>query len=366
MDSIDYIGFDIHKKTISFCAKAQDGHILDEGVIAARRADLDAWAKKRPRPWVGAMEATLFTGWIYDHLKPLARELKVGHPLMMKAIAASKKKNDKVDARKVADLLRCDLLPECYMAPSPIRELRRVLRYRNLVVRQATRIKNRISGLLMETGTPYHPGRLHGKAYFSELLGSLRETPRSVVELLQLSRKQLEFFHSMQKRLVQGLNEHPQLQERVERLQSIRGVGEMVALTWALEIGEVARIPSISQGVSYCGLSSAQRSSAGQVQRGPISKQRNKHLQTMLIEAAKLAPRYNPQLAAVQERELQRGDRNRATLAVARKLVAYLMAVDKSGRPFEVRGAPGETPADPLRPPPSGMAPAELPVKALR
>jgi transposase len=71
MSSIDYIGFDIHKKTISFCAKAQDGTILDEGAIVARCDTLLAWAKVRPRPWIGAMEATLFTGWIYDHLKPV-------------------------------------------------------------------------------------------------------------------------------------------------------------------------------------------------------------------------------------------------------------------------------------------------------
>jgi hypothetical protein len=73
------------------------------------------------------MEATLFTGWVYDHLKPLTQELKVAHPTMLKAIAASKKKNDKVDSRKIADLLRCNLLPECYMAPSATRHLRRVL-----------------------------------------------------------------------------------------------------------------------------------------------------------------------------------------------------------------------------------------------
>ena len=163
-----------------------------------------------------------------------------------------------------------------------------------------------------------------------------------MVELLQLSRKQLEFFTTIQKRLLKGLNEHPQLKERVERLQSIRGVGEILALTWALEVGEVERISSISQGVSYCGLTSAQHNSAGKEQRGPISKQRNKHLQTMLIEAAKLAPRYNPQLAAVHERELKRGDCNQATLEVARKLVAYLMAVDKSGKPFQVRSGATE------------------------
>jgi len=341
MTTIDYIGFDIHKKTISFCAKAQDGHILDEGTIAARRDDLKAWAKGRARPWVGAMEATMFTGWIYDYLKPLAQELKVAHPPMLKAIAASKKKNDQVDARKIADLLRCDLLPECYMAPSPVRAMRRVLRYRNLVVRQATRMKNRIAGLLMETGTPYNKQRLHGKAYFGELLGSLRQMPDAVVELLKLSRGQLELFEGIQKRLLRELQERPELAARVERLQSIPGVGEILALTWALEIGEVSRFPSIGEACSYCGLTSAERNSAGVEQRGPISKQRNKHLQTILIEAAKLAPRYNPPLAAVHQRELQRGNRNRATLAVARKLVAYLMAVDKSGKPFQVRAGVG-------------------------
>jgi transposase len=65
-------------------------------------------------------------------------------------------------------------------------------------------------------------------------------------------------------------------------------------------------------------------------------------LQTILIEAAKLAPRYNPQLRAVHEREVKGGNRNQATLAVARKLVAYLMAVDKSGKPFQVRTSVGE------------------------
>ena len=62
MTTIDYVGFDVHKKTISFCAKAQDGRILNEGTIAARRTDLDVWAQARVRPWVGALEATLFTG----------------------------------------------------------------------------------------------------------------------------------------------------------------------------------------------------------------------------------------------------------------------------------------------------------------
>ena len=92
--------------------------------------------------------------------------------------------------------------------------------------------------------------------------------------------------------------------------------------------------------MSYCGLTAALRSSAGKQQRGPLSKQRNAWLQTALIEAAKLAPRWNPQLAQLHAQQLQRGHANRATLQVARKLVAYLLAVDKSGQPFQVRTPP--------------------------
>jgi len=330
-----YIGFDVHKKSVSYCVKAGDGTILDEGRIAARRASLREWAAKRAQPWQGAMEATLFSGWIYDTLRPFASELQMGHPAMMKAIGASKRKSDRLDARKIADLVRCSLLPVCYVAPPEIRELRRILRYRNLVVSQAVRLKNRMSGLLMETGAEYNKQRLHGAEYFSELLDQLQEIPESVKDLLRLSRGTLEMFHKTQQRLLERLENDSRLAERVERLKSIRGVGTVTALTWALEVGDPGRLGSIARAVSYCGLTAALVSSADKQQRGPISKQRNGHLQTVLIEAAKLAPRWNPQLAAVHERELQRGHRNRATLAVARKLVAYLLAVDKSGKPFQ-------------------------------
>ena len=338
MESVDYIGLDVHKKTVSYCVKTQSGRIRDEGSIAATKEKLTQWASGLERPWVGALEATLFTGWIYDHLAPYARELQVGHPLMLRAITASKKKNDKLDASTIADLLRCNLYPECYMAPKQIRDLRRVLRFRNVIVRLSVRMKNKIGGLLMEVGEPYAKRRLHGKRYFAELLQSLDDVPESVVEMLQMSRGTLEMLQGMQRQLTQGLREHPELQERVRRLMTIRAVGEVMALTWALEVGDPERFPSVRKAVSYCGLCSRQCSSAGKERRGPISKQRNKHLQCMLIEAAKLAPRWNPELAAVHERECGRGNRNRATLAVARKLVAYMLAVDKRGTDFVLRG----------------------------
>lgn len=337
MNVTHYIGFDVHKKHINFCSKTGDGEVQSEGRLLSQRAVLRQWAAQQTELWHGAMEATVFSGWIYDTLKPFAARLEMAHPAMVKAITAAKKKNDKIDARTLADLLRCNLLPTCYVATPEIRELRRLLRYRNLVVQQSVRMQNKIAGLLMESGAPFNKEKLHGRKYFARLLESLEEVPDSVKDLLQLSRGALEMFQATQKRLIERLLAHPELGQRVERLASIRGIGEITALTWALEIGDPFRFSSSAKAMSYCGLTSALKSSADKQQRGPLSKQRNSWLQTALIEAAKLAPRWNPQLAVLHARELERGHRNRATLAVARKLVAYLLAVDKHAQPFQVR-----------------------------
>ncbi len=199
--------------------------------------------------------------------------------------------------------------------------------------------KNKISGLLMEVGATYSKKRLHGRKYFNDLLGNIEDTPESVINMLKLSRSNLEIFDGIQKQLVQTLKKNALIRKRVERLMTIPGVGEISALTWVLEIGEPDRFGSIKQAVSYCGLCSAQHESAGKEHRGPISKKRNKHIQTILVEAAKLAPIWNIQLAAVYEKELKKGNRNKATLAVARKLVAFMLAVEKSEKEFKVMEA---------------------------
>jgi len=203
MKSIASVGLDVHQKTISDCLKRAEGQILAEGSLPAARQALTNWAEELRRPWRGAMEATLFTGWIYDHLRPYAEELKVGHPLMLRAIIASKKKNDRVDARKLADLLRCDLFPE---------------------------------------------------GYFAQLLMNLEEVPASVIELLQMSRGPMELFQGMPRQWLEGLRQPPAPAERVTRLMSIPGVGQVTALRWAVAIGEPGRFPSVRQALSYCGL----------------------------------------------------------------------------------------------------------------
>lgn len=189
MQPMYYIGLDVHKRKISYCVKDSSGKIHTEGSISATRVDLDHWMKKLPQPWSAAMEATMFTGWIYDHLKPHAAALKVAHPLMLRAIAAAKKRNDRIDAGKICDCLRCDFLPESYVASTAIRERRRTLRYRNLLVRQMVQMKIKISALLMEAEVSYNKQRLHQAGYFRELLATNPDIDEGLGSLLRLCRE---------------------------------------------------------------------------------------------------------------------------------------------------------------------------------
>jgi len=331
-----YVGLDIHKRTISYCRKKSDGRIIDEGRIGSSRSCIDALIGRLGEHWIGGMESTMFSGWVYDHFYRRGHKLRVAHPYEMSWISKSKKKNDRIDAAKIADLLRCGLLPEVVMLTPEQREMRKIMRFRTMMLQLAVKMKNCTSTLLMENGIEYDDRRLHGKHYFESLADEIEgEVPDSVSALLGLSRSAVEYFDAGQKRLIRELANHPSLKDRLALLMTIPGVGIITALTWALEVGDPHRFSRTRHAVSYCGLCSAQKESAEKSNRGPLSKQRNSRLQTVLIEAAKLAPRFSPALREVHDRELTKGNRNRATVAVARKLVSYLLYVDKNHKEFE-------------------------------
>ena len=87
----------------------------------------------------------------------------MGHPAKMKAITAGKKKSDIIDARTIADLVRCDLLPGCYVFPPELRDLRRLMRYRQMMVQQSVRMHNKTAGLLMESGVSFQQDKAAGQ-----------------------------------------------------------------------------------------------------------------------------------------------------------------------------------------------------------
>ena len=212
-----FIGLDVHKKTISYCVKDAAGCVYQEGKIGSTRRELDAWIRTLPQPRTIAMEATIFTGWIYDHLLPHAEKVKVAHPLMLRAIALRPRRRT-TKSMPARSPIACAAIscPSATWQRPTIRDRRRTLRYRHLVIRQMVQIKNRVSGLLMETGVSYNKQRLHKVGYFAELMTTSNENVHeSIRPLLRLSRETIERSQKLDYALVSSLERDPLLKERI-------------------------------------------------------------------------------------------------------------------------------------------------------
>ena len=215
--------------------------------------ELRRWAKRRQVVWQGAMEATLFSAWIYDTLKPYAQQLSMGHPAKMKAITAGKKKSDCLDARTIADLLRCSLCLPATCCP-------RIYAISDVCcVIETWWCGNRC---VCRTGWPICDGKRRSvrqrAAASEEVLRRPDEEPAGSTGIgqrsLRMSRGSMEMFESTQKQLIKRLLCDPVLEQRLERLMSIDGAGPITALTWALEVADPHRFSSVTDAVSYCGL----------------------------------------------------------------------------------------------------------------
>src|SRR5260370_2014957 len=170
------------------------------------------------------------------------------------------------------------------MMPAEMRDRRRTLRYRQLLVRQMVQMKNGVSGLMMETGVEDNKQRLHKVSYFRELLSANEEVHPSIRPLLKLSRETIERCQKTEYALVSSLQRDPLLADRIKRLRTVPGVGPITALTRALEMGEVSRFPSMREAISYCGLSGDENSSPAKLTPTPLPQHRNHHTQPPLVE----------------------------------------------------------------------------------
>jgi transposase len=141
--------------------------------------------------------------------------------------------------------------------------------------------------------------------YFTELFSTNEEISDRIRPLLRLGREHILRGTATGSCADQFTGTGSAAIGAVETAEDNPGVGPITALTWALEIGDYTRFQSVKEAISYCGLCSAEKSSADKVMRMPISKQRNKHIEHVLVEAAKLAPRYSHELALLRDRRKQ-------------------------------------------------------------
>ncbi|MGZ3356440.1 MAG: IS110 family RNA-guided transposase [Isosphaeraceae bacterium] len=312
-----YVGMDIHRKRTQVSILDDDGTERLNAKVSSDRAALTAMLSELAPGTPIAFEAAYGWGWIADLLGELELEPHLVHPLRCRAIASARLKNDTVDARTLAHLLRTDLLPEAWLAPPAVRERRALLRHRCALVGLRTGAKNRIHAVLADQGiTP--PRRLWtsgGRAWLDRI--TLPPVRRQVItDCLELIDHLQIRIRALEREITRSARADP----RVEALCQLRGIGIFTAMLLVAEIGDATRFPSARALSSWAGLTPVIRSSAEHTRHGHITRQGSPYLRWAMVEAAHVAKR-SPPLASTFARIAARRGNKIATVAVARKLL---------------------------------------------
>jgi transposase len=319
MANCSWIGIDLHR------SRSQVAVLDDRGTeIISRRvvndpltflgllAEIDGESKI-------ALEATYGWEWLADLLQDAGHELHLAHPLRTKAIAAARVKNDAVDARTPAHLLRGGLLPEAYIAPRELRELRDLLRHRVALTRMRSALKQRVGAILAKRGVKrpfsdmFGPG---GLRFLDEL--ELPESPRrrldGTLALIGDFTREIDL-------TTRAIDARAKDDPYVEVLCQIRGVGRYIAMLVIAEVGDITRFPTARQLCSWAGMTPTVRSSDQRTRLGHISRQGSPALRWALVEAAQHASRGGGPLRQAFERIAKRRGRQVAKVAVARRIL---------------------------------------------
>jgi transposase len=312
-----YVGIDVHRKRSQVAVIDQSGEVLTNRNVPNGAEPILRVIGGLPAGTPAAFEAAFGTGWLVELLEDYGFTPHLVHPLRCKAIASARLKNDKVDAAILGQLLRADLLPEAWIAPPPVRQLRALLRHRVQLVRLRTLLRNRIHAVLADHGHDRPSGCWSGpgRAWLASL--QLPAVSREVVN------DDLALIDALQDRIDRldwEIHQRARSDPGVKVLTQLPGVGPFTALVILAEIGDVSRFGSARKLASWAGLTPTVRGSDRVAHYGHISKQGSAWLRWVLCEAAQTAKRH-PQFAAGYQAIAQRRGKKIATTAVARKLL---------------------------------------------
>lgn len=325
VDARPVVGIDLHRRRTVLVSMQADGTVVGKPVrIANDPKRLVAQVKRAgERPRV-VLEATYGWYWAVDALASAGAEVHLAHPLGVRMFTLRRVKNDVRDARDLADLLRLGRLPEAWVAPPGVRELRELVRYRQKLVAARTGFKAQIHAVLAKHGITVTVSDLFG-AGGRRLLGSVAlEGPYRlrVDSLLRLIGALDTEVQMVEQHLALALDGDPAYQE----IQRIPGVGPILAAAFIAEIGDVHRFARPEQLCSWAGLTPRHRESDTTVHRGPITKQGSTLLRWAAIEAAQRLPAdciLSQTRRRLEERRGKAG-RNIGKVAAARKLLTWV------------------------------------------
>ena len=279
---MNYVGIDWAYGRAAWCARSEAGTIAGEGMIPAEENGLARLVLELGTEVEACVEMMSGAAWVRDRLESAGWRVKVAHARKVRDVAPLACKTDKVDARVLAELCRRDLVPELWLPSAEDRAIRERLRRRAHLVKLRTSARNRIFGLLTQFGLRVSHSRLR-QPDAMELL-ERRGVPEvwraSIVELLELAEE-------MDRRIIpldRELAPIAHSDERARLLATMPGIGPLLGLTFAAEIGEVSRFRSPGKLIGYAGLAprvsqSGERSATGAPPRpahGPCAGPRSR------------------------------------------------------------------------------------------
>jgi transposase len=352
---MNFIGIDLHKKTISVCVMNQERKVLKRQKLYCAEPDTIVAFFEKYRPFQAVVEATASYEWLWQLLEPLAQRLVLAHPKKLRVIAESKNKSDKLDAQVLAEFLALDMIPEAYRPTARQRQHRALVRQRCFVQKNLTRLRNKIRRLLSD----YNADRpdLFTKAGLTSLLGmkkQLSEADRFVLNQLlaewDYHRKQ---FQAVGRQLKAFAQKAPLKEQEVRTvLASMPVVGPTTIEVVLSEIGDIERFRSHKRVVAYAGLAPGHRESAGHKKDMGITKQGSGLLRWVLIQTAWRMIRCSARWWLVYDNLKKRRGSKRAIVAVARRLLTVMAALWRTGQRYRLDGGgprPGKTRAVPAR-----------------
>ena len=341
-----YIGIDFHKQFSSLAVMDEKGNMLDERkLFHDRKTELVEYFSRFSGNSSVAIEATRNWYWMVDLLQELNLDVKLVHAKKVKIIAESTIKTDKVDARTLAHLDRCNFLPQAYIADKPTRSRRELLRYHMSLVKIQTSVKNRIHAILAKHNIQ------HG---FSDLFGTSGTAFLKSLKLPDIFRLELDGYLDLLanivvilKRAKKEITHHCQMNPDAILIDSAPGIGTLGALLLASEIADIHRFKTFKKFCCYGGFASSTHQSADTMYHGHIIKDSNKYIRYVLIEAIPHAIKKDPRLNQFYNHLQRTKGKKKAKIATARKLLAAIYHMLKNKTPYRVGHADFERQVNP-------------------
>jgi len=315
------IGCDFHPSWQQVCWLDTETGETGEQKLVQALGDAERFYRQLSAPALIGMEATGNCHWLVDLLSELGHELWVGDAAQIRASYVRQQKTDKRDAAHILKLLVEGRFPRIWMPSSEVRDLRQLLLHRHKLVIIRARVKNELQHLCLNQGVQ----RKH-KLWSRAGQQVLRELPlkpwaarrrEDLLRLMAMLDQQIE-------PLDQAVKAEAQRDKMALLLQTQPGVGPITALAYVLTMGDVSRFPRGKQVASYLGLIPREHSSGGRQKLGAITKQGNRMMRMLLVEAAQSAVRLDPQFRKEYLHRCHSKPKAVAKVAAARKLAIRL------------------------------------------